>query len=136
MLLNVVFESWVLEDLSEVNNVAGLDGSGGIGHVSWVLVHVKLDTWVLEDGLVVFGTGILEGIVVEFNSWLLAIQHRFVSDKNSWVGVSVVGDVDSLVGNDDTIQSKKVHESILFSTLCTWNGDSWRNCDSGRRSSG
>ena len=97
VFLDVVLESWVLEHLSVVFNGVDLLSGNSLGHVCWVLVHVKLNTWVLEDSIVVLGTGVLEGIVEELDSWLLGPEIRLLGNDDSWVGGGVVGNNDSLV---------------------------------------
>ena len=73
MLLDVVFESWVLEEIVVIFKGVSFNGSLGIDLVSWVLLKIKLDTRVLKDGIIVFGSSVLKDIVVELDTWLLGI---------------------------------------------------------------
>lgn len=121
MLLNVPFESTVLEEVSISINGISLESSLGIKCDVWMLLKVELDTWVLKHSFVVFDSGVHFNIVVKFDTWSLAPWHvhgmvsnddswvrvGVISDDNSWVGVGVIGDDDSwvgvgVIGNDDS----------------------------------
>ena len=73
MLLDVVLESWVLEEIVVIYKGVSFNGSLGIDLVSWVLLKIKLDTRVLKDGIIIFGSSVLKVISVELDSWLLGI---------------------------------------------------------------
>ena len=73
VLLNVILKSWVLEEVSVTFNGVSFYGSLGIDFVPWVLLEIKLNTWVLKDGIIVFSSSVLKGIVVELDTWLLSI---------------------------------------------------------------
>ena len=108
MLLNVIFESWILEDLLVIFNSVCLLSGLSIGHVPWVLLHIKLNTWILKNGFVVFGTGVLKSVIVKLDTWLFVIQNRLISNNDSWVGVSMVSDIDSWVDSitiDDSLKA-------------------------------
>ena len=121
MLLNVVFESWVLEHISVLFNGVHFLSGNSLCHVFWMLVQVLLNIWVLKNGVVIFGTGFVEGIVEELNSWLLGPEMRLFGDDDSWVGVGVVGDDDSWVGgrldNDDWLGNRLDNNDWLGNRL-------------------
>ena len=71
MLLNIIVESWVCENVSVILNGVSFLGSKGIGQVSWVLLEIELDAWVLKDGIVVFDSGVLEDTLLELDTWSL-----------------------------------------------------------------
>jgi hypothetical protein len=73
MLLDVVFESWVLEEIVVFFKGVSFNGSLSIDLISWVLMKIKLDTRVLKDGIIIFDSGVLKDISVELDSWLLGI---------------------------------------------------------------
>jgi hypothetical protein len=73
MLLDVVFESWVLEEIVVFFKSVSFNGSLSIDLISWVLMKIKLDTRVLKDGIIIFGSSVLKDISVELDSWLLGI---------------------------------------------------------------
>ena len=73
MLLDVVFESWVLEEIVVIFKGVSFNGSLSIDFISWVLMKIKLDTRVLKDGIIIFDSGVLKDISVELDSWLLGI---------------------------------------------------------------
>jgi len=93
------------------------------------LVQVLLNIWILKNGVVIFGTGFVEGIVEELNSWLLGPEMRLFGDDDSLVGVGVVGDDNSWVfgglNNDDRLLDWLRNDDRLGNWFSDWLDNDW-----------
>ena len=107
MLLDVPFETTILEKSLESFLGVSFDSSLRIKGDLWMLIEIELDSWVLKDGIVVLDTGVGFDVIVKLDTWSLVPwdSHGVVGDDDTWVGVGVVGNDDTGVGrglgNDD-----------------------------------
>ena len=81
-MLNVVFETWVFDQGLVVSDGIGSESLLLGSHDGWVLVKIELDSWVLEEILVVCNTSVSLDVLVKLNSW---VGSGLLGNDNTWV---------------------------------------------------